>query len=382
MASQEVALVLADGSVFAGEGFGAEPADPDQISNTSERGIGELVFNTAMTGYHEIATDPSYAGQIVVMTYPHLGNYGTDPEWDESLDGAPLTLGVAGMVARSLYRGPLPAGRISISEWLRSHGVPGITEVDTRAITLRIRDHGSCNAAIVSAEHVDRAKALLSRFPVMEGRELVSRVRVGAGRSINPGGSPRIALVDCGAKASIVSELVRRGAEVLLVSSADGADSILQADPDAVLFSNGPGDPAVLPAEVGLAGELKGKTTLLGICLGHQLLGQALGLSTFKMRFGHHGGNQPVRDEETGRVFVTSQNHGFAVDDSNLPDGAQVWFRNANDRSVEGISWQEQRLWAVQFHPEAGPGPHDARWIFDRFIAIARSRGTSVGTVD
>lgn len=379
MSVQEVALVLADGSVYPGEGFGAEPPHLEDLTDASARGIGELVFNTAMTGYHEIGTDPSYAGQIVVMTYPHLGNYGTDPDWDESLDGAPLRLGLAGMVARSLYDGPLPSGRLSISDWLAAHGVPGITEVDTRAITLRIRDHGSPNAAIVRAGDTDRARAILGSFPLMEGRELVSRVRVGAPLRINPGGSPRIALVDCGAKASIVSQLVQRGAEVILVTSADGAGPILNEHPDAVLFSNGPGDPAVLPTEVGLARELRGRTTLLGICLGHQLLGQALGLSTFKMRFGHHGGNQPVRDEETGRVFVTSQNHGFAVDEDNLPDGARVWFRNANDGSVEGISWQGERLWAVQFHPEAGPGPHDARWIFDRFIEIARSGGTRSG---
>ncbi len=379
---KRVFLVLEDGGVYAGYGFGADPLSVDDLkAGTSDlRSAGEVVFNTAMSGYHEVLTDPSYSGQLVVMTYPHIGNYGADPAWSEiGPDGeGGRSVQAAGFVLRSLYDGPVPDGRISLDEFLRHGDIPGISDIDTRRLTLHLRDTGSKTGCIVekpgsdastlSADDQARVQQYLSSFPSMVGRNLVGMVGSRNVIELNPGGSPHIVLVDCGSKANITRELTARGCRITVVPSAATPDEVRALKADAVLVSNGPGDPAVLGVQTETIQDLIGQTPIFGICLGHQLISQALGAKTEKMKFGHHGVNHPVRDERTGKVFVTSQNHGFTVDESTLPTGAEVWFRNANDRTVEGIAYDEKRIYTAQFHPESAPGPHDSRWIFDAFL--------------
>lgn len=388
---KRVFLILEDASVYAGYGFGAEPLSVDDLHPASSdlRSAGEVVFNTAMSGYHEVLTDPSYSGQLVVMTYPHIGNYGADPAWSEiGPDGeGGRSVKAAGFVLRSNYDGPVPDGRITLDEFLKQGDVPGITDIDTRRLTLHLRDTGSKTGLIVHkpgfdgaelpAEDLSRIQEYLKAFPTMVGRNLVGMVGSPGIIELNPEGSPHIALLDCGSKANIVRELTSRGCRITVVPSSTGPADILALGADAVLASNGPGDPAVLETQTEGLASLIGKTPIFGICLGHQLISQALGAKTVKMKFGHHGVNHPVRDERTGKVFVTSQNHGFTVDEASLPDGVQVWFRNANDRSVEGIADDARSIYTAQFHPESAPGPHDSSWIFDAFLdAIAARQRT------
>jgi carbamoyl-phosphate synthase small subunit len=380
--SQRTYLVLEDGSVYAGSGFGAPAPSISDLEPTSLKSTGEVVFNTAMSGYHEVLTDPSYTGQIVTMTYPHIGNYGSLDEWSEigpetgaRRDGVKA----AGFVLRDVYRGPVPEGRETLDSFLARHQTPGISDVDTRGLTLKLRDEGSKKAVIVQAAgpamaDSDKARVLevLSAVPDMLGRNLVTAVGSVQITEINPEGSPHIALIDCGAKANIIRELVERGCRLTLVPSTTTRADLDAIGPDALFVSNGPGDPAVLDSMIKLLESQVGTRPLLGICLGHQLLAEAIGGKTYKMKFGHHGVNHPVRDELTKRVFVTSQNHGFAVDEKSLPSGAQVWFRNANDKTVEGLVYPKLRIATSQFHPEACPGPEDASWIFDSFIKTVR----------
>ncbi|AFG37950.1 glutamine-hydrolyzing carbamoyl-phosphate synthase small subunit [Spirochaeta africana] len=377
-------LVLENGQVFYGKGFGgaaASVADLKGLAPAGYSGAGEVVFNTAMSGYHEVLTDPSYTGQLVVLTYPHAGNYGDMDEWGESgPENRDDIRGIkaAALIVRSLYRGPVPAGRIGLDEFLKNHSIPGITEVDTRGLTLMLRDHGSMRGMLVDAagdELSDKDRetvlAYLRGFPDMEGRNLLADVGCSVPAIFNPTGSPRFVLLDCGSKANIVRELTARGCKVVLMPSLSSAEEILAYEPQAVLISNGPGDPAVLEQQISAVQGLIGKTGVFGICLGHQLISLAAGAKTAKMKFGHHGVNHPVRDEETGKVFVTSQNHGFTVLEDSLPEGVSVWFRNANDGTVEGIKDDSRNLRTAQFHPESSPGPDDAKWIFDRFIELA-----------
>jgi carbamoyl-phosphate synthase small subunit len=396
---QAACLFLADGSVYPGIAFGAPPFHIDDLEPGSEpqKGAGEVVFNTAMSGYHEVLTDPSYTGQIVTMTYPHIGNYGTDQEWSETgpEPGAERPgIKVAGFVLRSLYDGPVGPGRRPLDEFLAAHNTPGITDVDTRGLTLHLRDEGSVSGVIVAApegfqrwrpketipeEFRERVLAYLKAFPEMEGRNLVTEVGTTAEEVINPSGSPHVALLDCGVKGNIVRELVERGAKVSVWPSSADPEAILEEGPDAVVVSNGPGDPAVLGYQIESVKRLMEEKPTLGICLGHQLISEAVGARTYKMKFGHHGVNHPVRDEQTGRVFVTSQNHGFAVDEESLPENVTVWLKNANDGSIEGIRFADRPVMSAQFHPEAAPGPRDARWIFDDFVELVKS-GTSPAT--
>jgi len=376
-------LVLDDGVVYEGRSFGAAAPTPDELEVGSEplKGAGEVVFNTGMCGYHEILTDPSYTGQIVTMTYPMIGNYGDSDDWSEvGPESQPrASVKAAGFVVRSLYTGPVPARRESLNRFLIHHDTPGITNVDTRGLTLRIRDGGSANGVIVSPAsgttltEAERKRCLdfLARFPRMEGRNLIGGVGSGEAVTINEDGSPSFVLVDCGIKANIIRELESRGCRVTLLPSGVGPEEILAAEPDAVLYSNGPGDPAELEAVVEAIKSLIGKTSVFGICLGHQLISQAVGATTRKMKFGHHGVNHPVRDELTKRVFVTSQNHGFDVVEESLPSNATIWFKNANDGTIEGIRLDDVSVLTAQFHPEAAPGPADSSWIFDEFVAQA-----------
>jgi carbamoyl-phosphate synthase small subunit len=374
-------LVLEDGDMYPGKAFGYPPPKPHQLSSGEipKLPVGEVVFNTGMAGYHEILTDPSYSGQIVVMTYPHIGNYGTDEEWNEYGPGDGLRwsrLKATGLVIRSLYDGPIPQGRKKLTDFMEEYKTTGITEVDTRRLTLKIRSGGSPIGVIVTPSRggdlneEERKTCLeyLSAYPRMEGSDLVSGLGTAKTVTVNEGGSPHICVVDCGVKANIIRDLAGLGCRVSVVPNRISSQDILSADPNAVLLANGPGDPAVLSHLVNLTKDLLKEKPVFGICLGHQIISLALGARTFKMKFGHHGVNNPVRDEDTGIILITSQNHGFCVEETTLPSDCHIWFRNANDRTIEGISHKRLPVMTAQFHPEAAPGPRDSHWIFGRFL--------------
>mgnify|MGYP005833432209 CR=1 FL=1 len=378
---ETAALVLADGEVFYGEPFGYEALLPEELALDRSWGTGEVVFNTGMCGYHEILTDPSYAGQIVVMTYPLIGNYGSDPKWNE---GGPekgvsrKAVKAKGFAIKHLYRGPVRQGRIPLHEFLQDQRVPGISGIDTRRLTLHLRDKGTVTGVIVripkgkkelATSHLKDIGAYLNAFPPMEGRNLLGEVGTSKAITVHREGRKHMVLIDCGTKGGIVKQLERLGARVSILPSVSSVDEVLNLKPHGVLFSNGPGDPAVLGPQIELCSRLIGKVPVFGICLGHQLIALAMGGRTYKMPFGHHGVNHPVVDLRDGRVFVTSQNHGFAVDPYSLPKGLQVWMKNANDGTVEGLYHQELPLRCVQFHPEARPGPLDTLWIFRDFLS-------------
>jgi carbamoyl-phosphate synthase small subunit len=354
-------LVLEDGSVFEGEA----------VSPGTR--FGEVVFNTSMTGYQEVLTDPSYRGQIVVMTQPHIGNYGTTPEVAES--GHPW---VEGFIARQFTVHPSgSAGDESLVSYLRRYGVPALQGLDTRAVVRRLRDRGALRGVLTTERSdVDALAAELAGFPTMEGRALVDEVTCAAPYGIPAVGEERRHLVvyDFGVKANILRSLAERGARLTVLPARTPASDVLALGADGVVLSNGPGDPEPLTGIIESVRELvAAEVPVFGICLGHQLLGLALGGRTFKLKFGHHGGNQPVRDVATGRVAITSQNHGFAVDPASLPPSCAVTQVNLNDGTVEGFAVAGKPVWSVQYHPEAAPGPHDAAILFDRFLdATAR----------
>jgi carbamoyl-phosphate synthase small subunit len=364
-------LVLEDGSAYPGESIGA----PGETS-------GEVVFNTAMSGYQEILTDPSYKGQIVTMTYPLIGNYGTNAADVES--AAPQ---VEGFVVRELsaiasnFR-----ATESLDGYLRRYGVVGIEGVDTRALTRHLRLAGALRAVISTVDPDPRSlRAKANAIPTMLGLDLVKVVTpkevrhwsedlydaFGLSRSVIPSPRYRVAAVDTGLKFNIARLLVHYGFEVTIVPATLSASEIVKLDPQALFLGNGPGDPAPLDYCVDTIKELMPKYPTFGICLGHQLMGRALGGQTFKLKFGHHGANQPVQELATGKVSITSQNHGFAVDPSTLDlSKVTVTEINLNDRTVEGIALKDLPAFSVQYHPEAAPGPHDARGLFGRFRAM------------
>lgn len=373
-------LLLEDGTLYQGQGFGAAAPTLDDPSLA-----GEVVFNTSMTGYQEILTDPSYRGQMVVMTYPHIGNYGCEPAFDEAL-ASPSPISCSALIMRSAYEGPLPRKRVSLDSYLKTHHTVGITGLDTRSLTIHLRKAGSQNGLIFQTEsekltEAEYAKAMekVRSFPHIGERSLIEEVSTQTtqidpsleGREI-PKAALRFAVVDFGIKRSIISELYKRGIAVTLFPSTATETDILDAGCDAMLLSNGPGDPALLQQAIAMTREVAKTLPVFGICLGHQLITWALGGRTLKLKYGHHGGNHPVVDLKSGACFVTSQNHGYASDPDSLPPDVQVWLRNANDHSIEGIFHTSKPICSVQFHPEASPGPQDASWIFDTFIDKAR----------
>ncbi len=358
-------LKLRDGKEFEGIAFGA----PISLE------AGEAVFNTGIPGYQEILTDPSYNGQIVTLTSPMIGNYGIDD--DNESDGIKATA----LIIRKLYRGPVGHGRITLDAFMKQYGIPGLEDVDTRALTLHLRDHGSQNAILFYPEDRAEAEKKLMSFPQITERDLIDGVSVKE-RIDNPDLGPgfekapempgkRFALVDYGIKRSIINCFYKRGAAVTLLPPGSSAEDVLSLGADALFLSNGPGDPALLTDAVKMAKECIGKIPVQGICLGHQIITIALGGRTVKMKFGHHGSNHPVRDNITGKTFVTAQNHGFMSDPGSLPGNVSVWFVNANDGSIEGIYDDSLNVRSVQFHPEAAPGPEEAEAIFDIFLEKA-----------
>lgn len=341
MTAAEGFLVLEDGDVFPGRSVGA----PGVV-------FGEAVFTTGMTGYQEVATDPSFAEQIVCFTAPMIGNYGVDAQRMES----------GGVAARGVVM--RRAGGAEWCSWLAANGVGALEGIDTRSLVLKLRSAGAMRAALAGpGESVDDVLAAVRAQPEMAGRALVESVS--CSRPYEAGAGPtEIVLVDYGTKRSILSRLVASGARVTVVPFDTPAGGILERRPQGVLLSNGPGDPAALAAQVDVVRELLGRVPMLGICLGHQLLGLALGHRTYKLPFGHRGANHPVLDCRAGRVLVTSQNHGFAVEG----EGPEVSHVSLYDGTVEGLSLPGEGARSVQFHPEAGPGPHDAWSIIDEWV--------------
>ncbi len=362
-------LVLEDGTAFKGRAIGAEG-----------EAFGEVVFNTAMTGYQEVLTDPSYKGQIVAMTSPHIGNYGVTEEDAESRG-----LWLEGFVVRELS--PIASNfrsQEALEAYLKRHKVVAIDGVDTRALTLKLRQQGSMRGAVSTTEpDPQQLLARVQAAPDIIGADLVKQVTCekpycwplkggqgagGAGRA-----DTEIVVMDFGVKYNILRELARRGARVTVVPATTAAGDILARKPDGVLLSNGPGDPAAVTYAIDTIRTLLGQVPMLGICLGHQLLGHAYGGETVKLKFGHHGGNHPVQDLATKRVEITTQNHNFAVRLESIPGGAaEITHTNLNDGTVEGMRHKRLPVMSLQYHPEAAPGPHDARHLFDRFFDLMR----------
>jgi carbamoyl-phosphate synthase small subunit len=373
-------LVLEDGLIARGTSIGARG-----------EAFGELVFNTSLTGYQEVLTDPSYRGQIVVMTNPLIGNYGVNDEDDEA--ERPY---LAGFVVRELSRVASNwRSREPLGAWLARHGIVAIAGVDTRQLTRRIRDRGAMTA-LITTEAAEDAELLrrVRAAPRLEERDLVREVTRGRrldweegyapglqpdlAAAEGPPGRPHVVALDYGAKENIFRSLTEAGFRVTVLPSSASAADVLAERPDGVFLSNGPGDPALLEHEVGTVRGLLGKTPLFGICLGHQILGQAIGARTFKLKFGHHGGNQPVKNLKTGHVEITAQNHGFAVDPASLPEDAKVTHVNLNDGTCEGLELPARMAFSVQYHPEAAPGPHDSLYLFREFRRLVdRHRGAA-----
>lgn len=365
-------LVLEDGSVYEGSAFAGEG-----------EALGEVVFNTGMTGYQEVITDPSYKDQIVTMTYPLIGNYGINPDDMES-----AAVHLEGFIVREYHDFYSNwQATMSLKAFLEKQGKLGVEGIDTRALTRRIRLEGAMRG-IISTETGDRERLLekVLAYPGLVGRDIVSQVtsptpylwqdgKVWPLDERPPKGEKlRVVVVDCGVKYNILRHLEKRRLEVLVVPASTTAEEILSFKPDGVLLSNGPGDPAALPYLVDTARGLLGKVAIFGICLGHQVLGQALGGRTEKLKFGHHGINQPVKNFATGRIEITSQNHGFTVVPASLPTEATPSYVNLNDSTSEGILLAGKRAFSVQYHPEAAPGPNDVTYLFDQFHQLMQQR--------
>ena len=365
-------LALSDGTVFEGDHFGA-------LGET----LGEVVFNTGMTGYQEVITDPSYTGQIVTMTYPLIGNYGCNDTDVESIGPQ-----VEGFIVRE-YSSHYSNWRsnLSLDNYLRQYGIIGIQGIDTRALTRRLRLHGVMNGVLSTVDNDSQSLVKKAQtWPGLIGADLAQKVTCtqsyswnDPGKELNDALSPRfipqfrVVAMDFGIKYNILRQLARHGCEVQVVSAHTSADEILAYNPDGIFLSNGPGDPEPVNYAVKTIKQLIGKKPIFGICLGHQLLGLAFGGKTFKLKFGHRGSNQPVRQLETGRVEITAQNHGFCVDIDSLPRTVEITHINLNDQTLEGMQHSEHPTFSVQYHPEASPGPHDANYLFERFTNLMKS---------
>lgn len=367
----DAALALADGRVFRGFGFGAD-------TNAE----GEAVFTTTMTGYQEVCTDPSFRGQIVCMTYPLIGNYGVNNDDDESREPW-----IAGLVVREHCVEPSNWRSVgTIDSYLKAAGIPGISGIDTRALTRHIRSVGDTRAVLVrnAAELSDQELVARAQRAVLPAEhDVVDEVTRDQVESIS-GTGPHVVVVDCGVKRNIVRSLVKRNARVTIVPYGTPFADIAALDPDGVIVSPGPGDPANLDAGLDVVRELlNAGLPYFGICLGHQLLARAIGAETAKLKFGHRGGNHPVKDLRTGHVSITAQNHGFRVEDGSLPreGGWEIALVNLNDGSVEGLAHEQLPVLSVQFHPEASPGPWDNGYLFDEFMRMMEERSSpaSVG---
>lgn len=372
MSERQAVLALADGSVFRGRAVGADGYS-----------VGEVVFNTAMTGYQEILTDPSYASQLVTLTFPHIGNVGCNPVDAES-DRAMA----AGLIVRDVprllsnYR-----SEISLNDYLRDQGVVAIADVDTRRLTRHLRDQGAQNGCVLVGEDAEAALARAREFAGLEGMDLARVVSTSssypwtegvydldAAKFSAGGGDLHVVAYDFGVKRNILRMLAQRGCRLTVVPATTPADTVIGLQPDGVFLSNGPGDPEPCDYAVTAITELlRRKVPMFGICLGHQLLALAAGARSFKMKFGHHGANHPVLDLATGAVAISSQNHGFAVDESSLPERVEVTHRSLFDDSIQGIALKDAPAFGFQGHPEASPGPHDVAPLFDLFIDSMRA---------
>ncbi len=355
-------LTLEDGSTWPGLGFGA-----------SADAVGEIVFNTSLAGYQEILTDPSYHGQLVTLTCPHVGNTGVNDQ-----DGESGRVWAAALVVRDISPvvSSWRAGR-DLDGWLREHGRPAITGVETRALVRHIRERGAMRASLSTADpDPARLIALARAARDMSGLDLAREVTCARPYAWNGTGRRHVVAYDFGIKHSILRQLAARDCRVTVVPADTTATEALALMPDGVFLSNGPGDPAAVTAAIAAVRELLGRVPIFGICLGHQILALALGAQTYKLKFGHRGGNQPVRAPAGGRVEISAHNHGFAVDPATLPDGAAVTLVNLNDGCCEGLAAPALRAFAVQYHPESAPGPRDSLRHFDDFVALmAASHG-------
>jgi len=350
-------LVLEDGTVFTGRPFGAPTST-----------YGEVVFSTSMTGYQEMLTDPSYAGQILVLTYPLVGNYGINRQDVES-----GRIQVRALVVREACSTPSHwSAETSLHDYLASQGVPGLEGVDTRALTRRLRTRGVMMGAIAIGESPQQALARLREVPRYGTTDLVREVTTPAPYQWEPPLEPRrhVVVIDSGVKYNIMRLLRREGCQVTVLPCTATAEEVLALAPDGVVLSPGPGDPAILDYLVATARALVGRVPMLGICLGHQVIARAFGARTFKLKFGHRGANHPVKDLLTGQVFITSQNHGYAVDPEGLRGGLEVWQVHLNDGTVEGMRHRELPLLTIQYHSEASPGPQDNEYVFARFLEM------------
>ncbi|HBO84146.1 MAG: carbamoyl phosphate synthase small subunit [Deltaproteobacteria bacterium GWC2_42_11] len=369
-------LALADGTVFEGYSFGAEGES-----------IGEVVFNTSMTGYQEILTDPSYKGQIVTMTYTQIGNYGINSEDIES--ARPW---IEGFIVKEFCQYPSNwRSKETLDSYLKRHNIVGIHGIDTRALTKHLRDNGAMNGVISTVDlDPERLVKKAKGFPSMAGLDLAKEVTCKEPYKLKQGlwniergysslsthHSPlyKVVAYDFGIKYNILRNLVNVGCDVTVVPAWTSADDVLKMNPDGVFLSNGPGDPDAVKYAIENVRKLIGKKPIFGICLGHQILGLALGGKTYKLKFGHRGGNQPVMDLTTRKVEITSQNHGFAVDVNSLKGIAELTHINLNDKTVEGLAHKKLPLFSVQYHPEASPGPHDASYLFKRFVDLMEGK--------
>ncbi len=369
--TQPAILALEDGTVFEGDSVGAPGL-----------AVGEVVFNTAMTGYQEIVTDPSYARQIVTLTYPHIGNTGCNAADDES-----ARAWAAGLIVRDVPRRPSSwRSEVALPQWLQQRNVVAISGIDTRKLTRMLRDRGAQNGALMAGDAIDVDAAIEAarKFPGLNGMDLAKEVCVRepyqwtAGQLdldrnafASGGGRFRVVAYDFGTKTNILRMLAERGCDLTVVPAQTPAADVLAMKPDGVFLSNGPGDPAACDYAIAATREfIARRIPLYGICLGHQLLGLAVGAKTLKMKFGHHGANHPVIDLDTGRVLITSQNHGFAVDEATLPANVRVTHRSLFDGSNQGLALTDAPAFSFQGHPEASPGPHDVSLLFDRFVAL------------